>query len=351
MSSDAATHDVSKKEQQPSSTPVGRNVSAEGAEPTKSLTLLLFRSFIELEKWLAEKKTTMASSTTTEKTFHVRSVSLPSRTHPTTLRVEEELHKLKPFLESSLASIASITNEVICNGLKDLAALYDGIEGLLHQPSIQQGLRCSNQTKALEEYVDGSIRLLDLCGIMKEAIVASKEHAQDLQLALRRRGDSSTGEKVQAYICSRKETQKTIRKCCKDLKQMDAKCRRVSSLTSEDSDFPVISRLLNEARMITGFLLCSILQSLVMPKSKASRWPFASKAMRVASKKDLLGVWHVDASLCAAALQDADAEKTMMGQKQLKAVEISLGDLENGLEQLFRRLIQNRVSLLNILSL
>ncbi|URD88133.1 hypothetical protein MUK42_27520 [Musa troglodytarum] len=254
----------------------------------------------------------MASSTTTEKTFHVRSVSLPSRTHPTTLRVEEELLKLKLFVESSLASMSSITNEVICNGLKDLATLYDGIKDLLHQPRIQQGLRLSNQTKALEEGVDGSMRLLDLCGTMKDAVVTSKEHAQDLQLALRRRGDSSTGEKVQAYICSRKETQKTIKKCYKDLKQIDAKY----------SDLPVISRLLNEARMITRSLLCSILQSLVMPKTKASWWPFASKAMR-----------------------------TMMGQNQLKAVEISLGDLENGLEHLFRRLIQNRVSLLNILSL
>ncbi|URD88131.1 hypothetical protein MUK42_27520 [Musa troglodytarum] len=284
----------------------------------------------------------MASSTTTEKTFHVRSVSLPSRTHPTTLRVEEELLKLKLFVESSLASMSSITNEVICNGLKDLATLYDGIKDLLHQPRIQQGLRLSNQTKALEEGVDGSMRLLDLCGTMKDAVVTSKEHAQDLQLALRRRGDSSTGEKVQAYICSRKETQKTIKKCYKDLKQIDAK--------SEDSDLPVISRLLNEARMITRSLLCSILQSLVMPKTKASWWPFASKAMRIASKKDLLGIWHADVSLCEA-LQDADAEKTMMGQNQLKAVEISLGDLENGLEHLFRRLIQNRVSLLNILSL
>lgn len=292
----------------------------------------------------------MASSTTTEKTFHVRSVSLPSRTHPTTLRVEEELHKLKPFVESSLASMSSITNEVICNGLKDLAALYDGIEDLLHQPNIQQGLRRSNQTKALEEDVDGSMRLLDLCGTMKDAVVTSKEHAQDLQHALRRRGDSSTREKVQAYICSRKETQKTIKKCYKDLKQMDAKCQRVS-LTSEDSDLPVISRLLNEARMITRSLLCSILQSLVMPKTKASWWPFASKAMRVASKKGLLGIWHADASSLCAALQYADAEKTMMGQNQLKAVEISFGDLENGLEHLFRRLIQNRVSLLNILSL
>ncbi|CAL9137658.1 unnamed protein product [Musa hybrid cultivar] len=292
----------------------------------------------------------MASSTTTEKTFHVRSVSLPSRTHPTTLRVEEELHKLKPFVESSLASLSSITNEVICNGLKDLAALYDGIEDLLHQPNIQHGLRSSNQTKALEEDVDGSMRLLDLCGTMKDAVVTSKEHAQDLQLALRRRGDSSTGEKVHAYICSRKETQKTIKKCYKDLKQMDAKCQCVS-LTSEDSDLPVNSRLLNEARMITRSLLCSILQSLVMPKTKATRWPFASKAMRLASKKGLLGIWHADASSLCAALQDADAEKTMMGQNQLKALEISLGDLENGLEHLFRRLIQNRVSLLNILSL
>ena len=60
-------------------------------------------------------------------------------------------------------------------------------------------------------------------------------------------------------------------------------------------------------------------------------------------------MWDVDVSL-RAALKDADAEKIMMVQNQLKTIEISFGDVENGLGCLFRRLIQNRVSLLNILS-
>ncbi|WOK98838.1 hypothetical protein Cni_G07550 [Canna indica] len=281
---------------------------------------------------------------TTEKSFHVRSVSWPSQAHPTTLRVEEELHKLRTCVATSACSI---TNEMICNGLKHLANLYEGIEDLLRLPSVQQGLLHLDQKRRLQEDVDGSLKLLDICGSVKDAVNTSKVHVQDLQLALRRRGENTTEEKIRAYIRSRKDMQKIIKKSCKDLKQVNDKCRSISLL--EDSELSVISRVLNEARTIIRSLLCSILQSMSMPKTKSSWWSFSSKAMRMVCD-DSCEAWNVDVSLCRD-LKVADAEKVTMVQIQLKTIENSFGDLENGLECLFRRLIQNRVSLLNILSL
>jgi hypothetical protein len=43
--------------------------------------------------------------------------------------------------------------------------------------------------------------------------------------------------------------------------------------------------------------------------------------------------------------------KFMCEEEKLRALESSIGDLEIGVELLYRRLIQNRVSLLNTLSL
>ncbi|CAD5171037.1 unnamed protein product [Musa acuminata subsp. malaccensis] len=241
-----------------------------------------------------------------------------------------------------------MTREMISNGLRQLANMHDGIEDLLRLPSIQQGLFYSDQRKWLEEDVEGLMRLLDLCGTMKDATTTLKEYVHDLRFALGRRGDNSTGQRVQDYVRSRKEIQKIIKKSYKDLKQMDGRCQP-ASLISQDPNLSVVLNVLNEAREITISLLCSILSLMFLPKAKTSRWSFASKTMRVACKEDLCEMWDVDVSL-RADLKDADAEKIMMVQNQLKTIEISFGDVENGLGCLFRRLIQNRVSLLNILS-
>jgi hypothetical protein len=43
-------------------------------------------------------------------------------------------------------------------------------------------------------------------------------------------------------------------------------------------------------------------------------------------------------------------KKVVCEEQQLRALERSMGDLEDGVEFLFRRLIKSRVALLNILS-
>ncbi|CAL9090940.1 unnamed protein product [Musa textilis] len=117
----------------------------------------------------------MASSTAAAETsLHVRSVSLPSQAHPTTLWVIEELQTLKTCVESSVSTFPSLTREMICSGLRQLGNMRDGIEDLLRLPSIQQGLFCFDQWKSLEEDVDGLMRLLDLCGTMKDAATTLK---------------------------------------------------------------------------------------------------------------------------------------------------------------------------------
>ncbi|CAL9173018.1 unnamed protein product, partial [Musa hybrid cultivar] len=49
-------------------------------------------------------------------------ISLPSRSHPAALRVEEELHKLR----SSMASPSS-TPEKMCDGLRRLEGVYESV--------------------------------------------------------------------------------------------------------------------------------------------------------------------------------------------------------------------------------
>ncbi|KAM7520012.1 hypothetical protein LguiB_018974 [Lonicera macranthoides] len=67
--------------------------------------------------------------------YHVRSESFPSTSHPTILRVEEELNKI-PSWEAT----ATPTAETIFISLSSLEDLYKSIDELFNLPHTQQAL-------------------------------------------------------------------------------------------------------------------------------------------------------------------------------------------------------------------
>ncbi|XP_026377541.1 uncharacterized protein LOC113271832 [Papaver somniferum] len=97
--------------------------------------------------------------------FHVRSISLPTNSHPRTLAVEEQLCQLKATSSSS-----------ICQNLSGLQKLYECVEDFL---STQDG-------KCLDTVLDGSIMLLDVCSIIKDVLSQMRQSIQELQSSIRR---------------------------------------------------------------------------------------------------------------------------------------------------------------------
>ncbi|KAJ7953204.1 DUF241 domain protein [Quillaja saponaria] len=151
--------------------------------------------------------------------YHVRSISLPSGSHPTTLRIEEELNKLRNWLATSTSTSGSITR-----GLSGLEELYICLDDLLNLTSTQQVVPYHQQEKSVEELLDGSVRILDICGITRDNLLQVREHVQALQSALRRRkGDSSIESKVAEYTLFRKKMKKNAKKLITALKQMENK--------------------------------------------------------------------------------------------------------------------------------
>ncbi|PHT64556.1 hypothetical protein BC332_34918 [Capsicum chinense] len=103
---------------------------------------------------------------------HVRSISLPGRSHPTNQRVEEELNKLRS-LEVSVAPAA------VSNGLIGLEKLYECIDDLLNLPQTLRALSQSLNAKCLDDLLDKSVRLLDVCATMRELVSQCKENQED----------------------------------------------------------------------------------------------------------------------------------------------------------------------------
>ncbi|KAH1122747.1 hypothetical protein J1N35_005907 [Gossypium stocksii] len=106
----------------------------------------------------------MASSTLNQKSkFHARSNSLPSRPHPLVTQIDEHLCRLKSN-ESASSSSSSMSRKL--SGLRDLYELVN-------------------------ELLNGSLKLLDVCGVAKDALLQAKEDTQQLPSILRRRGDEA----------------------------------------------------------------------------------------------------------------------------------------------------------------
>ncbi|KAF0898349.1 hypothetical protein E2562_007199 [Oryza meyeriana var. granulata] len=228
--------------------------------------------------------------------FHQRSISLPSR--PLS-NVEEELHSIEACISSP-----SLTIEAISDGLWRLGDIYSSIEEFMCLPSNQ--VCSSQQRKLLEGEMECSLELLDLCNTMNEVFTEVKAIIQDLQVSIRKGDDAVVQAKIQSYIRlvkkAKKHSKKTVNKVLSDK----------------------VVKLLSEAREITTSLFNSTLYLL----SKQIAMPKLSLISKAFQKKN----------------------SVICNEEQLQVIECCIGDLEAGAGLLFRRLVQSRVTLLNILS-
>ncbi|KDP24734.1 hypothetical protein JCGZ_25335 [Jatropha curcas] len=285
--------------------------------------------------------------------FHNRSDSLPSRPHPLIAQLDDHISRLRISDAASTSSSTSIANK-----LTHLQDLHDCVDKLLLLPLTQQALLAHHQNrKCVDELLDGSLRLLDVCNAAKDALLQTKEYTLELESTIRRRQNGVEIE-VKKYLTSRKMAKKSIQKALSNLKGLEKKC--FSSSNGSDDIGKIIS-ILKEVEVITLSVFKSFLSFVYgAPKglfSKSSNWALVSKLMvhkRIASdEEEEEGVLDVNEFATAdSALEsfvgskyDNNAENV---QSHLKNLELCIQDLEEGTHSLFRRLIKTRVSLLNI---
>ncbi|KAI8030003.1 hypothetical protein LOK49_LG01G02784 [Camellia lanceoleosa] len=258
--------------------------------------------------------------------YYVRSISSQARSHPTTLRIEQELNKLKIWKSSSSSSNA----ETIRIGLTGLGDLYICIEQLLSLPLTQQAQK--NQKRVIK-LLEESVKCIDICSNTRDSILEIKSNLQTLQSALRRR---KIGIAINDYKCSSKKMKKEVSKSLAELKKFDSKLQ-VSNLSDSDENMFAVVR---EASLITISIFESLLLFLCAPlgRPRTRKWSLVSK---MASGEDLM-------FYCLE--RDGEGERIERVQGRLEDLNGSIEGIESGLQCLFRHLIRTRVSLLNILS-
>ncbi|EAZ07933.1 hypothetical protein OsI_30187 [Oryza sativa Indica Group] len=232
--------------------------------------------------------------------FHQRSISLPSR--PIS-KVEEELHSIEAWISSP-----SLTIETISDGFRRLGDIYSSIEEIMCLPSNQ--VCSSEQRRLLDGEMECSLELLDLCNAMNEVFTELKAIIQDLQVSLRKGDVAVLQAKIQSYIRLVKKAKKHSKKT-------------LTKVVSDKEDCRIV-KLLSEAREITT----SLFESTTHLLSKQIATPKLSLISKAFQKKN----------------------PVICNEDQLQVLECSIRDLEAGAGLLFRRLVQSRVTLLNILS-
>ncbi|XP_077219689.1 uncharacterized protein LOC143853871 [Tasmannia lanceolata] len=188
-----------------------------------------------------------------------------------------------------------------------------------------------------------------------------KENGEEIQWTLRRRRGAELGceSKVKVYISSMKKVKKELGKRLESVKSMNDKCK-FSSLSDQDLHLSMVVRLLKQVREITISIFQSIFYFIYAPKTKQrpSKWLLVSKLMDKGKvtcegeEEDKSDVETKDGALFALltyiSSKDSKMEMAQNSQKRLKELDLRIKGLGDGLECLFRSLIQTRVNLLNI---
>ncbi|QCD91180.1 hypothetical protein DEO72_LG4g2144 [Vigna unguiculata] len=293
--------------------------------------------------------------------YHVRSISLPCRIHSSLPKIEKVLKRMKTWEASSQSQ-----SEAMKEGVKGLVELYNCVEELVGCPLTHQALL----RRHVEKPLDMTVHLLDTCGSARELLTLMREHVLDLQSALRRKGvDSSVKNQICAYICFRKRARKDITKRLKALKTMENDFKSYSyCLLDFDHHLPMmvdfdhhllmVVNVLREIskNTITFFKKLLVFMCAPVLKRNIGGWLVLTRIVSTSFDKENMvmnEMRDIDVALCSFAKRckktDGKTEVEIV-KRGLGEVEGSIRELEAGLDCLFRCMVQQRVSLLNLLT-
>jgi Arabidopsis protein of unknown function len=257
--------------------------------------------------------------------YHVRSVSLPCQSHPLISILEEQIRAIRSWAVNTEGSSAWIEA-----GLAHIEQLQIALDDFLQLPQTQETLR---QAASVDQLLDDLLQLVDAYSSFISTILTLKECHSNVQSAFRRQDE----DRMASSLRSQSKVEKELAHLASVLRTI-SKCRNLA-LSSGAKEIEIVG-IIMEAIAATAFTSMAVfigvgsLSAAVF--SKKSSGPMRS-----------LKKLAISSSLMKRAAGKQDHIDTLERFEELNEC---IRNSECFSEHVFRRLINSRVLLLNIMT-
>ncbi|KAL6911805.1 hypothetical protein ACP4OV_000610 [Aristida adscensionis] len=329
--------------------------------------------------------------------YRARSASLPCRFHPLVLHLDDDVADLRALV-ASLVATGGASAGAVAEGADQLGRVLVSLSDLLHHPQAQDPLRRLGRSPLAERLLDDFLRLADAHGSFRAALVALAALQAEARAALRREDPARLASAARA-----------LRRSARDLPRIASSARAVAAKAppAPPADLPADAAAIAaaivdaaaavasaSAAVFAGVSYLSVAAATARVEAEAStpcwmpsparfitpcatpgpahhavaarpssmpriwwvadlmRW--MSRAKRRSAKKQHGGDGHCAPSATqprhGAAVVDPEEQERKAAFERLDNLGRCIADVESSGEQVFRALVNTRVSLLNILS-
>ncbi|KAJ1692573.1 hypothetical protein LUZ63_009271 [Rhynchospora breviuscula] len=253
---------------------------------------------------------------------HVRSASLPCQSHPIISNLGEQIQAIRSFSANPEASFVWI--EV---GLGQIEAVLASLQEFLYLGQTQETL---SQAASTDSVLEDFLILADIYSSFVSTIATLKQHQAEIQSALRR------ADKIclVSALKSQRFVEKEIAQLTYSLKNISKS--RPLALASNASEAE-ITGIMAEAVSTTAVASMELFSGVVAilsaaassTKTSSMTWLFRKLALNSSSNSRV-------------------SDEEFGVAEKFEQLEVYVGNVESCSERVFRRLINLRVSLLNI---